>query len=239
MADNFGEKYGHFSYNNALAYAKDFETYQYITNASNTKARSIARYLGYYHFEEREDALKWAQDEETKLYVEKEVSANERERKWDDFWEDRLTFGPEFNFLDFAKETYGLDIGLSFRMGSWYAPFNFICGVKYRYHEEYTAGKGKNYNNDKGHHVVGSCQFRYQFSRTKYDGSGYLGIGGEYSHHFSGDLNLGGAYIIAQIGCMWKHFDLGIYYKHRVYKEDKYEIFDDNFRIGVPLTYYF
>lgn len=227
MADNFGEKYGQFSYNNALAYAKDFETYQYITNASNSKARSIARDLGYYYSEEREDALKWAQDEETKLYVEKEVSANERERKWDDFWDDRLALGPEFNFLDFASNTYGLDIGLSFRMGAWDEdPFIFIAGVKYRYHKEY------NYNNAKGHHVVGSCQFRY--------GSfGYLGIGGEYSHHFSGDLNLGGAYIIAQIGCMWKHFDIGIYYKHRVYKEVKDGIFDDNFRIGVPLTFYF
>ena len=248
MADNFENGYMYYSsnedpaypYNDVIAYAKDFETYQYVKRKSNEKAISITN-NNYSH--ERKYALKWAQDEETKLYVEKEVSANERKRSTSyrlDCLVEKLSPGIEFNFLDFAKETYGLDIGLSFRIGSsWYAPFNFIGGVKYRYHEEYIFEKGKGYINDKGHHVVGSCQFRYQFLRTKYDGSGYLGIGGEYSHHFRGDLNLGGAYIIAQIGCMWKHFDFGIYYKHRVYKESKNEIFDDNYRIGIPLTYYF
>lgn len=248
MADGFKTRGMYFSskddptypYNDVIAYAKDFETYQYVKRKSNEKAIDI---INNDYSPEREYALKWVQDEETKLYVEKEASANERKRRTryrHDYLAERLSLGIEFNFLDFAKETYGLDIGLSFRMGSWYAPFNFICGVKYRYHKEYAGWIEGDYNNAKGHHVVGSCQFRYQFSRTEYDGSGYLGIGGEYSHHFNGNfLNLGGAYIIAQIGCMWKHFDIGIYYKHRVYKEVKDGIFDDNFRIGVPLTFYF
>lgn len=245
MADGFdnGNSYSKsgplgYSYNDAMAYAKDFETYQYVKNKSNEKAKK--HYL--YADEKTNSSLKWAQDEATKLDVEDKYTAYLNSDFWDDFWDDRLALGPEFNFLDFASNTYGLDLGLSFRIGRYSgystSPFTFICGVKYRFHTEYAIGKGKEYDAAEGHHVVGSCQFRLNYKEAG-DGSWYLGIGGEYSHYFSGDLNLGGAYFIGQFGYAIRNFDIGIYYKHRVYKEEKNEWIDDNFRIGIPLTFYF
>ena len=261
MADNFGEEYGQFSYINALAYAKDFETYQYITNASNTKARSSARYINYYNG--RDDALKWAQDEETKLYVEKEVSANERERKWDNFWDDRLALGWEYFSNDYSANTYGIGMGFTFRIGRYddddyylgddndLSPFNIIFGAKWMYNQVYLGWKRlDDYEfNQFGHHLIGSVQLRWNIKevgrwRSRY-GSWYFGGGGEYSYKFGGDLNLGGAYLVGQFGYTMRNWDIGVYYKHRVYEEvSKYPLLneyieDDNYRIGLSMIWYF
>lgn len=255
MADGFSK----YSYNDALAYAKDFETHQYVTNASNTEARSIARYSTYRTF-----ALKWAQDEETKLHVEKEVSANERERRRDDFWDDdRLALGWEYFSNDYSANTYGIGMGFTFRIGRYddddfyisddndLSPFNIIFGAKWVYNQVYLGWKRlDDYEfNQFGHHLIGSVQLRWNIKEVgrKYSryGSWYFGGGGEYSYNFGGDLNLGGAYLVGQFGYTMRNWDIGVYYKHRVYEEvSKYPLLneyieDDNYRIGLSMIWYF
>ena len=78
-----------------------------------------------------------------------------------------------------------------------------------------------------------------------YYGSWYFGGGGEYSYNFGGDLNLGGAYVVGQFGYAMRNWDIGVYYKHRVYEEvSKYPLLneyieDDNYRIGLSMIWYF
>ena len=238
MADNF-DKY---SYSDASAYAKDFSTYQYVKHKSNAFAISRANYST-----DREGTLKWALDDTTKSYVENHISANERSRSrayaWDDFWEDSFAFGLNINWHDFAANTYGFETGFTFRFGRFetgydeVSRFNFRIGAKYRWHTEYPSIESYL----KGHHVVGECQIRYNFASSDTDISNgwYIGIGAEHSYHFGKELNLGGAYIIGQIGYEILMFDIGLYYKHRIHTQNPSTAYDDNFRIGMPMTFYF
>ena len=236
MADNF-DKY---SYSDASAYAKDFSTYQYVKYKSNAFAISRADYST-----DREGTLKWALDDTTKSYVENHISANERSRSrayaWDDFWEDNFSLGVEFFSNDYSTNAFGFGVGTSFRIGKFhrssysgceFSRFHFIIGAKWMKQQIYPDKK------INGHHLIGSLQLRCNFSKEADYGTGYFGLGGEYSHKFKGDLDQGGAYAIGQIGFARRYFDIGLYYKHQVYKTNINEIYDDKFRIGISMTFY-
>ena len=250
MADGFTK----YSYNDALAYAKDFETHQYVTNASNTEARSIARYST-----DRTFALKWAQNKATKSYVEKEIRSKEN-RDFRALW---FALGWECFSNDYSANTYGIGTGFSFRIGRYnyrrkwsskgyhetLSPFNVIFGAKWMYNQVYHGWKKlDDYDfNQFGHHLIASAQLRWnirEIGESWHYGSWYFGGGGEYSYKFGGDLNLGGTYLVGQVGYAMPGFDIGIYYKHRVSKkESKYTLLneyidDDNYRIGLSIIRY-
>lgn len=244
-----------YNYNDALAYAKDFETYQYVKNCSNAKAE---RYY-YYANEETNSSLKWAQDKKTVSYVEDKYKAYLNRR----FWWNRFALGWEYFSNDYSANTYGIGMGFTFRIGryedSYYfpgddddlSPFNIIFGAKWVYNQVYLGWKRlDDYEfNQFGHHLIGSVQLRWNIKevgrrRSRY-GSWYFGGGGEYSYKFGGDLNLGGAYVVGQFGYAMRNWDIGVYYKHRVYEEvSKYPLLneyidDDNYRIGLSMILYF
>ena len=242
-----------YNYNDALAYAKDFETYQYVKNCSNAKARK-------YYLEARNktnSSLKWAQDKKTVSYVEDEYTSYLNRR----FWDDRFALGWEYFSNDYSANTYGIGMGFTFRIGRYddsefttsryddLSPFNIIFGPKWVYNQVYLGWKKfDNYEfNQFGHHLIGSVQLRWNIGQLgePYYGSWYFGGGGEYSYNFGGDLNLGGAYVVGQFGYAMRNWDIGVYYKHRVYEEvSKYPLLneyieDDNYRIGLSMIWYF
>lgn len=246
-ADNFGVE--GVTYQDALSYAKDSQTRDYIDQKANEYACKLAN--NFANDKCYNKAYEWSKDSDTRQYVGEKAESDKR-RRHHLRWHDRVTCGWEF-FSDYNGDFLGAGTGLYVKFGRCTKEksdfINFSLGAKYTYNTYIGSEESFDYFDLQGHQIAGVAQLRFNLFRWG-TGRFYIGGAGEYSYTLSGDLDIEGLAVQGQLGYNSRHFDIGLYYKQfldyegvAVYTNDYYisyeEILDDKFRAGVQMTFYF
>lgn len=249
-ADNFGGIGS--TYQDAMSYAKDAATRNYVDAKANEYACKLAD--NFANTKGYDEAYRWSKDSETRQYVERKVKVD-KDRRHYLRWHDRVTCGWEF-LSDFNGEFLGAGTGLYIKFGRCTEDksdfLNFSLGAKYTYNTYV----GSDYDilstfDLAGHQVSGVAQLRLNLFRM-WTGRFYIGGAGEYSYTFSGDLDIDGLAVQGQLGYNSRHYDICFYYKQFLdYKgvecnyDSDWDLFDvnetleDKSRIGLQMTFYF